>query len=124
MPPSIGFIAYSSSPGEVGQTIEAALRNFGARQGPERYSSWRENDVAGRFIAEPILESIQAAKCLVADVTVLNFNVSYEIGYAIGAGKRVVLIRNEAIESDYNERSIVGVFDTLGFKNYQNSDDL
>jgi len=70
------------------------------------------------------LESIQAAKCLVADVTVLNFNVSYEIGYAIGAGKRVVLIRNEAIESDYNERSIVGVFDTLGFKNYQNSDDL
>ena len=65
----------------VGQTIDGALKIFAARQGKDRFVSWRENEIAGRFIVEPILDNIAASQCLVADISTLNFNVTYEIGY-------------------------------------------
>src|SRR6185437_14582152 len=101
--PSIGFVAYASTPDMVGQTIEAALQIYAARQGGGKFASWRENDIAGRFLVEPILEGIAGSKCLVADVSILNFNVTYEVGYAIGLGKRVILVRNKAIAADETE---------------------
>jgi len=42
-------------------------------------------DVAGRFIGTEVLSEIEAAEVLIADVTRLNFNVRYEIRFAIGA---------------------------------------
>jgi hypothetical protein len=88
--PSIGFIAYASVLDMVGDTIEAALEIYAGRQGRDRISSWRENDIAGRFVIDPILENIAASKCLIADISILNFNVTYEVGYAIGAPVNVL----------------------------------
>ena len=61
---------------------------------------------------------------LVADITRLNFNVTYEVGYAIGKKKRVLLICNEALTGDKDLTRDVGIFDTLGYLNYANSDQL
>jgi hypothetical protein len=119
--PSIGFVAYASTPEMVGQTIETALQMYAARQGAGKFASWRENDIAGRFLVEPILEGIEASQCLVADVSTLNFNVTYEVGYAIGLGKRVILVRNKAIAADETELKRVGIFDTLGYDKYENA---
>jgi hypothetical protein len=124
MAPSVGFVAYASSPDMVGQTIDGALKIFAARQGKDRFVSWRENEIAGRFIVEPILDNIAASQCLVADISTLNFNVTYEIGYAIGRGKRVVLVKNKAIATDETELKRVGIFDTLGYITYENAEEL
>ena len=70
----------------VGDTIEAAVEIYASRQGGGRIASWRENDIAGRFLIDSTLENIAANQCLIADISTLNFNVTYEIGYAIGAG--------------------------------------
>lgn len=115
MPPTIRFVAYASAPEMVGQTISAALEIYADRQGRDRFVSWPENDIAGRFIVNPILDNIAASQCLVADVSTLNFNVTYEVGYAIGRGKRVVLTKNRSIASDETELKRVGIFDTLGY---------
>jgi hypothetical protein len=120
--PKIGFVAYASQPGWIGKTIEAGLHKYQQFNGPSNFSSWEENDIAGRFLATPILVKIQTSKCLVADISTLNFNVTYEIGYAIGSGKRVIISRNKSIITDENEIKRVGIFDTLGYKNYENSD--
>ena len=124
MAPSIGFVAYASSPELVGQTIEAALEIYGSRQGRNRFASWRENDIAGRFIVDPILDSIASSQCLIADITTLNFNVTYEIGYAIGRGKRVALVKNKSVAADETELRRVGIFDTLGYLTYENAEEL
>jgi hypothetical protein len=50
--------------------------------------SWRQIDFAGRLIIEGILDKIQAAPF--ADLTRLNFNATFEVGYALGREKRVV----------------------------------
>lgn len=124
MPPSIGFVAYASLPEMVGQTIESALDMYADRQGKDKFASWRENDIAGRFIIDPILDNITATQCLVADISTLNFNVTYEIGYAIGRAKRVILVKNKAISVDETELKRVGIFDTLGYASYENAEVL
>lgn len=120
----VGFVAYASQPSWVGETIEAGLSRYAKLNGGGRFGSWAENDIAGRFLVEPILQRIDAARCVVADVSALNFNVTYEIGYAIAKGKRVALVRNRALAADEGEVRKVGVFDTLGYRQYENGDEL
>jgi hypothetical protein len=121
---SIVFIAYTSSPEMVGQTIEASLTKFAGWEGRDRITSWRENDVSGRFIVDPIPEHIVSSQCLVADISTLNFDVAYEIGYAIGRARRVMLIKNKAIAADEKELKRVGIFDTLWYPSYENAEEL
>lgn len=122
--PSIGFVAYASQPAWLGDTIESGLERLSQQVGQGKFGSWAENDVAGRFLADPILKRIEEAKCLVADISSLNFNVTYEVGYAIAKGKRTILVRNRAHAADETELRRVGIFDTLGYRQYENGEEL
>jgi hypothetical protein len=119
-----GFVAYPSQPMQIGQTIDAAIDRLRSRNRTLELSTWKENDIAGHFISQPILEDIDEGHILVADISRLNFNVVFEIGYAIGREKRAYLIRNSAIAGSDDLIEQVGVFDTLGYKQYNSSDQL
>ena len=86
--------------------------------------SWRELDIAGRFIADQVLNKIDVAEILAADVTQLNFNVAYEVGYALAKGKRVILTRHKGLQPSSPLIEEVGIFDTLGWLTYENSEEL
>ena len=58
---------------------------------------------------------------LAADISVLNFNVTYEIGYAIGLQKPILLLRNKALSTSTPLFARFGIFDTLGYQSYENS---
>lgn len=124
MPRLSGFVAYPSRPFEIGSTIQAALRSIAADKSLPAFSHWEENDIAGRFLAAPILTKIDEGAFLVADITSLNFNVVFEIGYAIGREKRVILIQNSALLGSGDLIRQVGIFDTLGYTQYASSGDL
>src|SRR5271166_4519339 len=124
MTEQMGFIAYPGEPGEIGQSIEAGVHAHNQRFGPDTLRSWRENDIAGRFLSSPILDHIRESKCLIADISVSNFNVTYEIGYAIGIGRRVFLIKSRSVLGNEDEIRRVGIFDTLGYQLYDNARDL
>src|SRR5262249_46037285 len=96
------------------------LRDSGSLQ----IETWRQMDIPGRFLADSILQKIDLADFVVADITRLNFNVTFEVGYAIGRQKRTFLISNKALSPDEKAISQLGVYDTLGHKSYENSDDL
>lgn len=85
---------------------------------------WKQNDIAGRPLIAPIFEGLSQNDILIADVTSLNFNVTYEIGYAIGIGKRAYLIKHDGIEDQADLVRKVGIFDTLGYESYGDSDKL
>jgi hypothetical protein len=91
------FFAYPSEPAIVGESIEQAIGNLRDKSGITVVHSWRENDIAGRFIADQVLQKISDHTALIADVTQLNFNVAYEIGFALAKEKRVVLTRHKGI---------------------------
>lgn len=119
------FFAYSSKDETNAEVILDGIRranSVDARQ--YQFEAWQFNDIAGQHLISPILENIDSAPFIVADITYLNQNVVYEIGYAIGRKKPIILLRNLDIEGDSELAKKVGIFDTLGFSNYQNSDDI
>lgn len=119
-----GFIAYPSSPKEIGESIRSTCIELKRLHPSWRIDPWETNDIAGYCLTDPILEKIRESKILIADITQLNFNVSYEIGYAVGLQKRVFLIRNKTVTSDQQLVREVGLFDTMGYEEYSNSNDL
>ena len=118
------FFAYPSSPSLIGDAVERAIFNLREKSGIEIVQSWREVDIAGRFIAEQVLNKIEEAQAFVADITQLNFNVTYELGFALAKGKRVILTRHKGIHASPPSVADVGIFDTLGYLEYQNTDEL
>lgn len=118
------FYAYPANPAHAGETIETALGALRLRDFRNGISSWRQLDIAGQFISESVLADIEAADFFIAEIGALNFNVNYEIGYAIGLGKRVFLTRNTTVSSSNTEITQVGIYDTLGYKTYANADEL
>lgn len=118
------FFAYPSSQAEVIKVIHSAKDQV-ARSGLQLdIHLWEENDICGRPLTSPIFEWIKHADFLIADITFLNFNVTFEIGYAIGLGKRVYLTRNSNFSRTGNLIDKIGIFDTLGFQSYADQDDL
>lgn len=81
-------------------------------------------DIVGAFIISSIQDAINQEDSFVADITALNFNVTYEVGYAIGKGKKVLLVKNKAIIEMDPKIAEVGIFDTIGYLEYNNSDEL
>jgi nucleoside 2-deoxyribosyltransferase len=86
------FAAYPSVLPQLGHTISAAIDELRQYTSQFEVDAWPEIDIAGRFIVEGILDKINDADFVVADITRLNFNVTFEVGYAIGRGKRVIPI--------------------------------
>lgn len=110
------FIAYSSSPSIIGEAIEPVNNSSLS------YKTWSQMDILGNNINKEIWEALDNCANFVGDISVLNNNVIYEIGYAIGKGRNVLLTSNKAINEPTKEQiKEIGIFDTLGFEEYQNS---
>jgi hypothetical protein len=117
------FVCFPSEPPLLGSTIEAAatkLRDIGKLE----METWKQIDVPGRFLRDGILRRIDNADFVVADITRLNFNVTFEIGYSIGRQKRTVLISNKGLNPEEKEITQLGIYDTIGHQSYENSNDL
>ena len=117
------FICYPSEPSQLGSSIESAAKAL-RETGNSQIETWRQIDIPGRFLADSILKKIDSADVIVADITRLNFNVTFEVGYAIGRSKRAFLISNKALSPDDKAIGQLGIYDTIGHQNYENSYDL
>ncbi|MCY4559124.1 MAG: hypothetical protein OXF79_22660 [Chloroflexi bacterium] len=118
------FVADPSGPIQLTETIERSISTANAANPSQSFHGWPENDIAGRPLTGPILSGIDQASFVVADVTYLNFNVTYEIGFAIGSRKRVYPIRNCTFDADSAILSKIGIFDTLGYIEYSDCESL
>jgi hypothetical protein len=85
---------------------------------------WEKINILGFKLDDLIREEIAEADVLVADITHPNYNVLYELGYAMAAGKPVLPTVNTAILSARANVTSLGLFDTTGYAGYTNADDL
>ena len=118
------FIAYPSRDRNLLSVLRDGVAKATARTKAIRFEPWEFNDIAGTPLVSPIIEKIDSASYVIADITYLNLNVIYEVGYAIGKGKRVFLIRHTGTRGDRDQAIRVGIFDTLGYFEYDDSDSL
>jgi Cdc6-like AAA superfamily ATPase len=118
------FWAYPSNPYQVRDSInEAATRLRGASYKFD-VVTWEQMDSPGRFLVDGILEKIDNADLFIADITDLNFNVVFEVGYALGRCKRPFITLNHSLSPPLKLLSQLGIYDTLGYYSYANSTDL
>lgn len=119
------FFAYTGRDAALSQQIFDGIRKANAVDAcPVRFEPWEYNDISGAQLISPIIEGIESSPFIVADITYLNSNVVYEIGFAAGRKKKVLLLRNSNIEGDKDLAKVVGIFDTIGYSTFASESDL
>ena len=91
------FVASPGAPNDLVVGLTYAVEQANKLGGKNSFCLWTDNDIVGKSLVEPIYDGIDKSKFLVADITYLNLNVTYEVGYAIGRRKRAVLTRNKRV---------------------------
>jgi hypothetical protein len=118
------FVAYPFRDENLANIIIDAVRRANALPIPQKFEPWPFNDVPGTPLISPIISKIDVSPFIVADITYLNLNVIYEIGFAIGRGKRAFLIRHKSTAGDKDLAKKAGIFDTLGYHEFSDAEDL
>lgn len=119
-----GFFAYPANPSQIARTIGFAHQEIAVRNVQVEVQTWEELDIVGHFISTEVLNGINSSDFFIADISELNFNVTYEIGYAIGKSKRLLLVRDRSYKPVGANIAETGIFDTIGYGEYQNAVEL
>jgi hypothetical protein len=119
----VGFFAYSSLPPSIPETITAAIQAINKTQTASLHS-WEELQINGKYVISEICDAIDHCGFFCADVTAVNPNVMFEIGYAIATNKRVWLIRDETYYDAKKEFEQLRLLTTIGYSPYVNSEEI
>jgi acetyl-CoA carboxylase carboxyl transferase subunit beta len=103
----LGFIAYPDGHPILASAIEGAVEL--SRGGRVTLKPWKAMKIVGFKIDDQVRSNIAAAAILIADVTYLNMNVLYEMGYAVGLGKPIILVINQAVEAAVQRANNLGL---------------
>ncbi len=117
------FFAYPSS----GDTLKEAIRDAVPKINKSRLvniKSWEECNPSGNFIIKTIRQEIDEAELFFADLTGLNHNVMFELGYAIAHDKRIWLIFDDTYTEAKKLFNQLGVLSTVAYTRCCNSDDI
>lgn len=118
-----GFFAYSSYPPTLPETVATAAKEINkGRQIHLR--TWEECRIGGKVIMQEICKEIDKAELFCADLTGINPNVMFELGYAIARNKRIWLILDPTLSESRNDFNQLKLLTTIGYAQYTNSDDI
>jgi len=123
-PISDGLFLYPNEPGIIADTIEECIPKLISTAEGGLWISWRDLGVSGQVVFCKICMALRSTKLVIADVTTLNFNLLFEIGYALGLGQPVLPIRDTSYVRDHKMFDELGLLDTLGYVDFQNSTSL
>jgi hypothetical protein len=117
------FVAYSSEPESRAEPIESAIEEI-SNGGIVDITGWKSVSVGGRVVIEAICNEIRRCQLFMADVTGLNPNVLFELGYAIALNKRIWLLFDPNIERARQDFNSFQLLTTIGYAPFSNSHDI
>ena len=117
------FVAYPSAAPDRAESVETAIKEIQGG-GVVDIIGWKDLTVIGRLLIGVVCDEICRRDVLIADVTGLNPNVLFELGYAIARRKRVWLLLNPNISHARSEWDQFRLLTTVGFAAYCNSQDI
>ncbi|MDE0136467.1 MAG: hypothetical protein OXM54_16730 [Acidimicrobiaceae bacterium] len=118
------FFAFASEPPQVAESISLAVEALKGSHPEWDWLTWQDLDVSGQLIFCQICKNVRASSVVVADITSLNFNLMFEIGFVIGLGVPLVLIRDTSFNSETERFKSLGLLETIGYTEFQNSSEL
>ena len=122
MPPQV-FFGYPSRPPMRRATIREAAEAL-RQTGEIDARTWEELSVTGRLIISEITAAIDRSVVSVFDVTEVNENVLFEVGYAVGSDRSIWLLRDTSFAASTRRWEKFGLFRPIGYSGYTNSDEI
>jgi len=117
------FVAYPSGPPALEETIEMSIKEI--RNGSVvDIKGWKSLDIKGHFVVNQVCSEIGKCDVFVCDLTGLNRNVLFELGYAIARNKRIWPLRNAIYRDDKKAFREFDLLSTVGHSFYENSNDI
>ena len=121
--PPVVFFGYPFRPTIRGEAVVEAARRL-REEGAIVPKIWERLSTSGRFVIDVILVTIDEADLAAFDVTELNHNVMFEVGYAIGKDRRIWLLRDETNKAAKRNWDKIKILTTLGYSQFTNSDHI
>jgi hypothetical protein len=117
------FFAYPSKPEVSREALERAADALRTRFALQ-VRSWEDLAIGGRVLIQEIVTAIDQAHVSVFDVTTLNENVLFELGYAIAADRRIWLLRDTSDELAAERWAQTPLLHMVGYRDYVNAEDI
>ena len=115
------FYAYSSHNQSTVYTIESAVKIINEARTDVKVKTWKEMNVSGKWIIEDITDEIDSCDVFICDLTHINFNVLFELGYAIAINKRIWVTFDQTLSASSKPYGSLNLLDTLGYSTYTNA---
>ena len=115
---------YPSDPPFIASTLKEAVSQLRGHGSPTAWKTWEDLSISGQIVFCEICKAMRSARIVVANLTTLNFNVLFELGYAVGLGRPVLPLRDVTYERDQALYEEVGLFATLGYTRFSNSSEI
>ncbi|MFL5329819.1 MAG: P-loop ATPase, Sll1717 family [Gemmataceae bacterium] len=109
------FYAYPSRPASVPDTIGAAIEELNNAQTVD-ITPWEKLKVGGKIVIDQIAQAIDASPLFLADLTGLNPNVMFELGYAIVSKKRLWLTYDDTLVEAKKDFAHFRLLTTIGYR--------
>ncbi|HHX24415.1 MAG TPA: hypothetical protein GX723_10515 [Thermoanaerobacterales bacterium] len=122
-----GFFVFPSEPADRKKIIEKAIElvNSAEKEFNFKLTDWTKMEKYSSRIISNILESISKSEILIADISGLNPNVLFEVGYAFGMGKKIILFSQgfSKVERE-NDMADLEIISGLNIDTYENEKQL
>jgi len=116
------FFGYPSVPESTADAIRNAIDEIRkAHDVKVDVLDWRELPVEGTVIFCEICKAIRKSHCAVLNITNANFNVLFECGFAIGAGRAIWPLVEEGISRSERMYAQINTLTTVGYSGFTNS---
>jgi hypothetical protein len=118
-----GFIAFASGNPALAETLESAAEAIRAA-GVADLITWQRMQIGGRMLLPDICEAITGRDLFIAEVSILNPNVLFELGFALALRKRIWLLLDSSLASARSGFDRFQLLTTVGFREFTNSQDV
>ncbi|MCK5534361.1 hypothetical protein KAI68_04525 [bacterium] len=118
------FFLYPANPPLIASTIERSAELLAKKHQSKEYLIWKNLKNEGKIVFCEICKAIFSSSLLICDITNLNFNVLFEIGFIVGLSKSFIPIFEGSYEQNKKVLSQVGLLDTIGYRKFANSNDI
>lgn len=118
-----GFFAYPSNPPATKEVARVIAEKLSA-SGVVSIVTWEQLAVGGHLLWDRISEGIEASQLFICDLSGLNKNVLFELGYAIARRKRVWIVYNGYKHINGLDISKSALLRDIGHIKYNNDEEV
>ena len=107
----------------LADTIRTASNAIGKISGVD-LRTWEDLRIGGTLLVDQVEKAIRRADLAIFDLTQLNENVLYEVGFAIGANRIIWPLRDFSDESRASDWRAINLFEAVGQIRFTESDQI